>query len=137
MTEGKLLERIAATLRRDIGPAVAEEYPKTQAFMAAVVLQKLGRQIDLAEVHRDADSAAMNALQDDLRMLLASGSGSSNLQAAVDALAEARDAEALCSLITLLYAERDQLGAACAETVLARVRLTLRASIDRRMEYAA
>lgn len=137
MTEGKLLERIAATLRRDIGPAVAEEYPKTQAFMAAVVLQKLGRQIDLADVHRAADSADMNALLDDLRTLMTSGPGSARLQAAVDALAQARDADALCSLISLLYAERDQLAAGYADTVLARVRRTLRASIDRRMEYAA
>jgi tetratricopeptide (TPR) repeat protein len=38
-----LLRRIAQTLRESIGPAVEAEYPRTQAFMAAVVLQKLGR----------------------------------------------------------------------------------------------
>jgi hypothetical protein len=47
MNHGELLQRIASTLKRDVGPAIEAEYPKTQAFMAAVVLQKLGRQLDL------------------------------------------------------------------------------------------
>jgi len=66
MSPGKLLERIAATLRRDIGPAVGAAYPRTQAFMAAVVLQKLGRQLALAEAHGAADAAEMKALIADL-----------------------------------------------------------------------
>jgi hypothetical protein len=44
MSHGELLQRIARTLKQDVGPAIEAEYPKTQAFMAAVVLEKLGRQ---------------------------------------------------------------------------------------------
>ena len=36
MTEGELLLRMASTLKDDIAPAIEGEYPKTQAFMAAV-----------------------------------------------------------------------------------------------------
>ena len=43
----ELLERIARTLKKEIGPAVEDAYPKTQAFMAAVVLQKLAGQLRL------------------------------------------------------------------------------------------
>jgi hypothetical protein len=39
MEPEQLLERLATTLRRQIGPAVAEPYPRTQAFMASVVLE--------------------------------------------------------------------------------------------------
>ena len=53
MNPDQLLERIATTLKRDIGPAVLGDYPKTQAFMAAVVLQKLGRQLGLLHMHPD------------------------------------------------------------------------------------
>ena len=37
----ELLERIVRTLKADIGPAIEEAYPKTQAFMASVVLHKI------------------------------------------------------------------------------------------------
>ena len=136
MNPGELLERIAATLKRDIGPAVESEYPKTQAFMAAVVLQKLGRQLALAETHRAADAAELQALHRDLETLLASGSAPSTVQAAVSGLVNAPPAAALCALITALYAARSALGDARFDALLARVRISLRASIDRRMEYA-
>ena len=70
MNHGELLQRIASTLKRDVGPAIEAEYPKTQAFMAAVVLQKLGRQLDLEGAHRSADAADLSALLDDLRGVL-------------------------------------------------------------------
>ena len=43
MNHGELLQRIANTLKGDVGPAIADEYPKTQAFMAAVVLHEESR----------------------------------------------------------------------------------------------
>lgn len=137
MTEGELLERIATTLRQDIGPAVAAEYPKTQAFMAAVVLQKLGRQRDLATAHREAEVADMAALQSDLAAMLAAEAVPEVVARAVDALGRERDNAALCALISTLYEQRAALTPARADAVLARVRKTLRADIDRRMEYAA
>ena len=55
---------------------------------------------------------------------------------AVQALTRSRDAAALCALIEALYASRAELGDARFDALLGRVRDTLRASIDRRMEYA-
>ena len=137
MNPGELLQRIANTLKGDVGPAIEAEYPKTQAFMAAVVLQKLGRQLDLEGAHRAADAADLSALLDDLRGVLRGGETPASVTRAVQTLTQTRDAAALCTLIETLYATRDELGAARFDALLGRVRETLRASIDRRMEYAA
>ena len=137
MTPDQLLERIAALLRRDIGPAVGDEYPRTQAFMAGVVLQKLSRQVALAEAHRAAEAADMDALIGDLDAALASEGAPPTVVAAIAALRRERDNRALCALIGALYDDRATLGVARFDTLLGRVRRTLRASIDRRMEFAA
>lgn len=137
MNHEELLQRIANTLKRDVGPAIEAEYPKTQAFMAAVVLQKLGRQLGLEGAHRAAAAADLSALLDDLGGLLGGGETPARVTAAVQTLTSARDAAALCTLIETLYASRGELGAARFDALLGRVRETLRASIDRRMEYAA
>ena len=137
MNPGELLQRIANTLKGDVGPAIEAEYPKTQAFMAAVVLQKLGRQLDLEGAHRAADAADLNALLDDLRGVLGGGEMPASVTGAVQTLTRTRDAAALCTLIETLYASRAELGATRFDALLGRVRETLRASIDRRMEYAA
>ena len=136
MTHDELLQRIATTLKRDIGPAIHAEYPKTQSFMAAVVLEKLGRQLGLERAHRAADAADLRALLDDLRGVLGGGEMPTSVTEAVQALARTQDAAALCTLIEALYASRAELGQARFDALLGRVRATLRASIDRRMEYA-
>lgn len=137
MNADQLLERIATTLRRDIGPAVAGEFPKTQAFMAAVVLQKLGRQIGLQAVHGAADEDDKQALLDDLRSDFEQAPVPAAVAAALATFAGQRDASALCGLITALYEGRSALGETRFDLLIARVRKNLRASIDRRMVYAA
>ena len=101
MTESDLLRRIAELLRRDIGPAVEAEYPRTQAFMAAVVLQKLSRQLGLAGEHAAAEAADVAALSTDLRGLAEDGDPAP-VRVALDGLGETRDAAALCRLIEAL-----------------------------------
>ena len=144
---GELLQRIAQTLRNDVGPAVDAEYPKTQAFMAAVVLQKLGRELALADGHRAADATELRALADDLvraRGTLrpdagssqATRGGSANVAAAIDRFAAMLDQESLCGVIESLYAARAELDAARFDALLGRVRRTLRTQIDRRLEFA-
>lgn len=137
MTDGELLQRIAETLRTEIGPAVTGEYPKTQAFMAAVVLQKLGLQLARAADHARAAAGDLDTLLADLPAL----AGSAALPATVaDALADlrsARDDAALCRLVGALYGARDALGAARFDALLTRVRRCLRGDIDRRLEYAS
>jgi hypothetical protein len=136
MTEDHLLQRIARTLKEEIGPAIDAEYPKTQAFMAGVVLQKLGQQLGLAGQHRAADNADLDSLITDLNQLGAA-TAPATLQAAVAALTQMRDKAALCQLIESLYATRPELGDQRFTELLGRVRQTLRASIDRQVEYAA
>lgn len=137
MTEGEILLRIAETLRKQIGPAVDAEYPKTQAFMAGVVLQKLGQQLSLAAQHQRAAAADYDTLVFDLERQLATTTPPPAVAQAVGRLGAARDAAALCALVEALYHAREALGAASFDYLLGRVRQALRADIDRRMEVAA
>src|SRR2546423_1523973 len=52
LSAAELLDRLAKSLRMEIGPAVEGDYARTQAFMAAVVAQTLGQQVALAPDHR-------------------------------------------------------------------------------------
>ena len=135
MTEADLLDRIAKLLRQEIGPAVDGEYPRTQAFMAAVVLQKLSRQLALAAEHATKESAGLTALLADLAALLGDDAPPA-LRDAVDRLARTRDSAGLCDVIDALYAARGELGEPRFASLLGRVRRTLRSSIDRRMAVA-
>lgn len=136
MQEYALLARIAETLRHEIGPAVTADYPKTQAFMAGVVLQKLGRQLALADAHRAAEAADVLALREDLERLAAAGPLPSEVAAALGRLERAVRVADLCPLIAALYAHRASFGDQRFAILLGRVRQTLRADIDRRMDYA-
>ena len=136
MTDGDLLQRIAKILRQDIGPAVDGEYPKTQAFMAAVVLEKLGRQVALAGEHAAAETADLTSLLADLRALLPDGSAPATVRVAIDELAKTHDHAALCRVIEALYEARAALGEARFAALLGRIRVALRRSIDRRVAIA-
>ena len=136
MTPSELLARIAATLKTEVGPAVTEEYPRSQAFFSAVVLGKMAAQLALEDEHAKADSEERLALSEDLRNLLDNGKAPPKLDAAFAGLAGGEDQE-LCGFIEVLYAERDALGEDYFEALLGRVRKYLRGAIDRRMEYAS
>jgi hypothetical protein len=137
MNHDELMQRIARTLRHEIGPALEAEYPKTQAFMAAVVVQKLGRQVGLARQHEAAESAALDALLVELQALSKAAATALPLDNAIAKLELERDNASLCALIEVLYTSRSELGETHFATLLASVRTNLRASIDRQMEYAA
>ena len=131
-----LLERIAATLRQDIGPAVSEPFAKTQAFMAAVILEKLAREARSYETRVTADAVEAGAMVDDLR----AGFGTSPVPPALDrALTEVAAGEdgGLSRLVGAAYAARPALGDDRFDEVLARIRLTLRARLDRQLAYAS
>lgn len=135
MSPDELLERMAGTLRQEIGPAVAEPFAKTQAFMASVILEKLARQLRLADAHARADREDRAALVEDLEGRLGA-SAPPRLRAALAAPAHDGDG-ALRELVEALYAGREELGAERFEALLARVRRTLRARLDRQLEYAS
>jgi hypothetical protein len=131
-----LLQRIATTLREVIGPAIESEYPKTQAFMAAVVLQKLAKELALSAEHQQVQSEDLQALHRDLRAELANVATPRALVAAMERLASAPDAASLSELVSALYLTRAELGEQRLTNLLGRVRSTLRADLDRRLEHA-
>ena len=125
MAPDELLARMAATVRTEIAPAVDAAYPRTQAFMASVVLEKVARAVALTPQHAADDERDVRAMLDDVEALLRLD--------VIDAARAKPDNAALCALVEALYAERDHPS---FEQALARVRRMLRASIDRRMEIA-
>jgi hypothetical protein len=134
VTPDDLLARMAVTLRDEIGPAVAEPFAKTQAFMAAVIIDKLAGQIRSAAVHADADRDDRVSLVADIEAELAAAVPPS----IAAALVSARDTTlGLGALVAAIYAARAELGNERFDALLARVRTTLRARLDRQLEYAS
>ena len=124
----RLLDEVVASLREVIAPAVAEPYAKAQAYMAAVILEFVSRQVDERgdiEAHKDA---AMLELRRDLARLPEVSRMLSD-----DRLNEER----LCDLIERLYAERGSLGEETFAAANRRVRQTLRELLDQDLKVAA
>ena len=132
----ELLARLSTTLRSEIGPAVDGEYPRTQAFMAAVVTEKLARQIAVGPDHERADATDRAQLFDDLDALLPAGPTPPDVRAIVDEGLAGGDTAVVCRVIEALYANEQILGRPAFDAALGRVRATLRACISRQMEYA-
>lgn len=139
LAPAELLERIARTLKQDIGPAVGEAYPKTQAFMASVVLQKLAGQLRDAEGRATENRREAEALHRDLRALLGESreAAPALLDDALGRLARDSDTSALTALVETLYRCREELGAERFEALRARTRELLRARLDRALVYSA
>jgi hypothetical protein len=136
MKHDELLLRIAKTLKQDIGPAVEAAYPKTQAFMSAVVLEKVARQLQLAPEHAIADHADIVALLTDLSRIAPKGFPLA-IQEAISTLNARTDQTALSNLIEVLYVNKPALGEDLFNRMLSRIREVLRARVDRQMVYAA
>lgn len=126
----KLIQRISETLKSDVGPEVGNEFAKTQAFMASVVLGKVSKQLELGEGHSKAESTDMSALTDALSPVL--GDASEVVATALAKVGAEQTVESLGELIESLYAESADLR----EQALALIRPVLRRDIDRRMEIA-
>lgn len=133
MRPDELVARFARTLRSDVAPAVTGEYPRTQAYLGAVVLEKLATELRLADTHARAAAADRAALIGDLDDMLDGAPPS--VRDAHAALADGGEA-ALCRFIETLYASRDALGTERFAGLLGRVRMDLRRAVDRRMEVA-
>lgn len=133
MKHHELLLRLAQTLKQEVGPAVGPEYPRTQAFMASVVLEKLARELAAETRHAEASAAAHAAL---LAALDVTGLPPAVLDAHA-AFDQARDDASLARLIEALYAARGSIGKQRFQALLDRIRQDLRNAIDRRMEYSA
>lgn len=123
----QLLNEIVISLREVIAPAVTEPYAKAQAYMAAVVLEFVSRQVDeRIDIGTQKDLAMVTLMRDlarlpDLNQLLRD-----------DPLSE----EGLCKLIENLYAERERLGEETFAAANRRVRQTLRELLDQELKVA-
>ena len=129
-----LLHRMAATLRQEIGPAVEEPFAKTQAFMAAVILEKLAGQLGLAEAHATARREDLAALLRELDEMLG-GAAPPSLAAALGRVGAGP--AGLGAVVEAVYAEREELGPERFEAVLTRLRRTMRRQLDRQLDFAS
>ncbi|WP_417515501.1 hypothetical protein [Minwuia sp.] len=129
-----LLDRMADLLKQDIGPAIEAAYPKTQAFLGAVVLQKVAAELRLADEHAQAATAERAGLIAALEPGMVDAPAA--VQGAFRTFVDGGDAE-LCRLIETLYAEREALGDKTFRTLRDRIRADMRRAIDRRMEIAS
>ena len=130
MTPPDLLRRVAITLRERIGPAVDEPYARTQAFMAAVVLEKLAGQLAASAVGAAVADAERLALVGSLHSRCAA------LDAALDALRTDGSDQGWSALVTAVYSARDELGADF-DPVLGEIRRALRGRLDRALAYSS
>lgn len=124
----QLLNEIVRSLREVIAPSVAEPYPKAQAYMAAVILEFVARQVEERnDVEAEKDAEIQTLFADLMRM--------PNLSGGVIGTGKAGEAE-LCELIERLYAERERLGAEAFAAANNRVRQTLRHLLDQELKIA-
>ena len=128
----ELLRRLSATVRGDIAPAVGDEYTRTQTHMVGVILERVAKQVALAEGHAAAERADVAALLDDLAPVL--GAAPTAVTAALQTPVSERTVASLGPLVEELY--RWGIDQPAATRALALVRPVLRRDIDRRMEIA-
>lgn len=128
MIEAKqLLNEIARALRNVIAPAITEPYPKAQAFMAAVTIEFVARQVEERSDIAEGKQKAMVSLFGELSRLAAT-----NHLLAKDAPSEA----GLSELIERLYEERERIGEEAFGAANGLVRQTLRQLLDQELKIA-
>lgn len=128
LTAPQLLTEIITSLRTVIAPAIPEPYPKAQAYMAAVILEFISRQVEeRRDIAAEKDNV-LNGLFGDLTIVLKGQS----LPKEEDTDQEAR----LSRLIEWLYTEKDRLGPEVFHAANQRVRVALRQLLDQELKVA-
>lgn len=136
----ELIRRVADVLRTEVGPATSGG-ARAQAYGASAVLRRAALGLELSREHAEADERDRRRLHDDLTDLLAgtSETAAPATLAAVAALGGDHDGgykAALDRLVASLHQDRSRLPEGTFERILARVRLALRAVLDRELEVA-
>ncbi|HVN91143.1 MAG TPA: hypothetical protein VMT61_15125 [Candidatus Binataceae bacterium] len=121
----QLLSEVIASLRNVIAPAVKDPYPKSQAYMAAVILEFLARQLEERTDIESAKEAELASLFGEVARL----AGGDKIKGG-DVPSEA----ALCGLIERLYNERERLGEDAFKTANGLVRASLRRLLDQELK---
>ena len=127
-----LLERMAGTLRHDVGPAVEDPFARTQAFMASVVLAKLAGQLR-AEAEDDA-APTTSPCPAAARAAGGAPPGAAGRRRRRPRLDGARPGGTRSSRRST--PGRDALGDETFERLLGVLRSALRARLDRALAYA-
>jgi hypothetical protein len=121
---------MATTLRERIGPAVDDPFARTQAFMAAVVLEKVAGQLAVSAADAVVADAERLALVESLHGRCVA------LDPTLDALCADGSDRAWSGLVAAVHGVRDELAADFDE-VLGEVRRALRARLDRALVYSS
>jgi hypothetical protein len=123
----QLLHEVISSLRNVIAPAIAEPYPKAQAYMAAVILEFVSRQVDERTDISAVTQAELTSMFHEISRL-----------AGMDRIVglEAPSEAGLCHLIERLYAERERLGEETFAVANRLVRETLRHLLDLELKVA-
>ena len=124
----RFLHEVIASLRNVIAPAISAPYPKAQAYMAAVILEFVARQVEERSDIATAKDQTLCALFDDLATLL-------NDPALSERNSEAGEAR-LCRIIERLYADRGRLGEETFTAANQRVRQALRQLLEQDLKVA-
>ena len=122
-----LIEEIVTSLREVIAPAIPEPYPKSQAYMAAVILEFVARQV---EERHDIEEGKHSSLMELMHDLAHFPELSQFIRA--DHLNEA----GLCELIEHLYNQRAAMGEEAFGAANRRIRQTLRELLDGELKVA-
>jgi len=124
----QLLNEIITSLQTVIAPAIPDPYPKAQAFMAAVVLEFVSRQVEERHDIVTEKGRTLDALFTDLSAVLEG----ENLPESDNLPREER----LCRLIEWLYGEKDRLGPEAFSTANQRIREALRQLLNEELKIA-
>ena len=132
----QLLGRIAKSLKTEIGPAVNAAYPKTQAFLTAVVLEKLAGQLKFEQEHAQIEDKELLILSRDL-IKIGEEDLPATLKNAIVQVNDELDIGSVSALIKILYDNKPVLNEKIFDMLLGRIRKFLRSRVDRAMEYSA
>lgn len=123
-----LLTEVISSLRNDIGPAVKDPHAKSQAYMAAVILEFVSRQLEDGSDLESVAQIALTELFDDLSR--------------IQELAEIVERDGpdlrsrLCHTIEALHGARGQIAPQAFERANRRIRLALRQLLDAELKIA-
>jgi hypothetical protein len=123
----QLITEIVNSLRNVIAPAIDEPYPKAQAYMAAVILEFVSRQVEERTDIAQQKKSALDALFHDLANLAEISQFDGD---------KAEDEMRLCYLIEWLYERRANLGEETFAAANQRIRHTLRQMLDQELKIA-
>ena len=111
-------------------------YPKTQAFLTAVVLEKLAGQLKFEQEHAQIEDKELLILSRDL-IKIGEEELPATLKNAVIRVNDELDIGSVNALITILYENKPVLNEKLFDMLLGRIRKFLRSRVDRAMENSA